>query len=93
MKRSVGVILVVVLVAVGIAGVVFAGVKSNEKTAEIENSLIIPVDSQQTVGTNAETDGSQNLGVSISPDPCSMILIGTGGLVLLIAKKWRRRRV
>ena len=88
MKKSVGVLVVVVLVAVSIVGVVFAGVKSSEKSGEIGRSAV----TQQAAKADEKSDNLQGLGVDVSPEPCLMILIGVGGLIVLIGKKHRRRR-
>ena len=91
MRRSVRIIIVISLIAVGIVGVVYAGAKSNEK-AGIGNSVVAPAGNQQAAEANEKTTDPQNLAVGISPEPCSMILVGVGGLILLIGKKRRQKR-
>jgi len=92
MKRSARVIFVVSLIAVGIVGVVYAGAKSSEKTAGIENSVVAPVSNQQDAKATEKTSDQQNLAVGLSPEPCSIILVGVGGLIFLIGKKRRQKR-
>lgn len=92
MKRYIGAVIVVVLVAVGVVGVVFASTKSNEKAAGIASSIVAPVDGQLIAEAGEKSCNPQNLAVGISPEPCSMVLVGVGGLIFIIGKRYRRRR-
>ena len=94
MKQSVGivVVVVVVLVAVGIVGVVYAGAKNSEKISDSASSSIVQVNDQNIANADTTSEIPQSVAMSVSPEPCLMVLIGVGGLIYLIGKKHRNRR-